>query len=75
MLLIRTRTSKEQKGYFHAMLRILPGQKMRKRTEELLNQGLDGEADVTSLSIRLGIERVVQEMVEQEPADDLERDH
>jgi hypothetical protein len=40
-----------------------------------LNQGLDGEADVTSLIVRLGIERVVQEMVEQEVTDALERDH
>jgi len=75
MLLIRTRTSKEQKGYSHAMHRIPPSQKVRKRTEELLNQGLDGEADVTSLIVRLGIERVVQEMVEQEVTDALERDH
>ena len=75
MLLIRTRTSKEQKGYSHAMNRIPPSQKIRKRTEELLNQGLDGEADVTSLVFRLGIERVVQEMVEQEVTDYLERDH
>jgi transposase-like protein len=40
-----------------------------------LNQGLEGEADVTSLIVRLGIERVVQEMVEQEVTDTLERDH
>jgi hypothetical protein len=75
MLLIRTRTSREQRGYSHAMHRIPPSQKIRKRTEQLLNQGLDGDADVTSLIIQLGIERVVQEMVEQEGADYLERDH
>jgi transposase-like protein len=40
-----------------------------------LNQGVDGEADVTNLIFRLGIERVVQEMVEQEVTDYLERDH
>jgi transposase-like protein len=40
-----------------------------------LKQGLDGEADVTSLVVRLGIERVVQEMVEQEVSDYLQRDH
>jgi nitrogenase subunit NifH len=57
------------------MHRIPPSQRMRKRTEELLNHGLDGKADATSLIVRLGIERVVQEMVEQELADDLERDH
>ena len=75
MLLIRTRTSKEQKGYTHAMHRIPPSQKIGKKTEELLKQGLDGEADVTSLVVRLGIERVVQEMVEQEVTDYLERGH
>ena len=75
MLLIRPLTAKEQKGYTHAMNRIPPSQKIGKKTEELLKQGLDGEADVTTLVIRLGIERVVQEMVEQEVADYLERDH
>jgi putative transposase len=75
MLSIRTRTSKEQKGYTHAMNRIPPSQKIGKKTEELLKQGLDGEADVTSLVVRLGIERVVQEMVEQEVTDYLERGH
>jgi transposase-like protein len=57
------------------MHRIPPSQKIGKKTEELLKKGLDGEADVTSLVIRLGIERVVQEMVEQEVTDYLERDH
>ena len=71
--MIRTGPSKEQEGYSHAMQRIPPSQKIRKETEELLNQGLDGEGDVTSLIIRLGIERVVQEMVEQEVTDYLER--
>ena len=75
MLLIRTLTSKEQKGYSHAMNRIPPSRKIGKKLEELLKQGLDGEADVTSLVVRLGIERVVQEMVEQEVTDYLERDH
>jgi len=40
-----------------------------------MSQGLDGEEDVTSMVVRLGIERVVQEMVEQEVTDYLERDH
>jgi transposase-like protein len=57
------------------MHRIPPSQKIGKKTEELLKQGLDGEADVTSLVVRLGIERVVQEMVEQEVTDYLERGH
>jgi putative transposase len=75
MLLIRPLTAKEQKGYTHAMNRIPPSQRIGKKTEELLKQGLDGEGDVTSLVIRLGIERVVQEMVEQEVTDYLEREH
>jgi putative transposase len=75
MLLIRTRTSKEQNGYTHAMNRIPASRKIGKKTEELLKQGLDGEAEVTSLVVRLGIERVVQEMVEQEVTDYLEREH
>jgi transposase-like protein len=57
------------------MQRIPPSQKIGKKFEQLMNQGLDGEEDVTSMVIRLGIERVVQEMVEQEVTDYLERDH
>jgi len=57
------------------MNRIPPSQKIRKKTEELLNQGLDGDADVTSLIVRLGVERLVQEMLEQEVTDYLEREH
>ncbi len=75
MPLIRTRTSKGQKGYTHAMNRIPPSQKIRKKTEELLNQGLDGDADITSFIVRLGVERLVQELLEQEVTDYLEREH
>ena len=75
MLLIRPLTAKEQKGYTHAMHRIPPSQKIGKKFEQLMNQGLDGEEDVTSMVVRLGIERVVQEMVEQEVTDYLERGH
>jgi len=57
------------------MNRIPPSQKIGKKFEQLMNQGLDGEEDVTSMVVRLGIERVVQEMVEQEVTDYLERDH
>jgi transposase-like protein len=57
------------------MNRIPPSQKIGKKLEQLMNQGLDGEEDITSVVVRLGIERVVQEMVEQEVADYLERDH
>jgi putative transposase len=75
MLLIRPLTAKEQKGYTHAMNRIPPSQKIGKKFEQLMSQGLEGEEDVTSMVVRLGIERVVQEMVEQEVTDYLERDH
>jgi putative transposase len=75
MLLIRTQTSKEQKGYTHAMNRIPPSQKIGKKVEQLMKQGLDGEEDITTTVVRLGIERVVQEMVEQEVTDYLEREH
>ena len=68
-------TSKGQKGYTHAMKRIPPSQKIRERTEELLNQGLEGEGDVTSLIFRLGVERLAQELLEQEATDYLEREH
>ncbi len=61
MLLVRPLTAKEQKGYSHAMNRIPPSQKVGK-TEELLKRGLDGEANVTSLVIRFGPERMAQEM-------------
>jgi len=75
MLLIGPRRPKEQKGYTHAMNRVPPSQKIGKKFEQLINQGLDGEEDVTSMVVRLGIERVVQEMVEQEVTDYLERGH
>ena len=75
MLLIRPLTAKVQRGCTHAMHRIPPSQKIRKKMEELLKQGLDGEVNVTSLVVGRGIERVVQEMVEQAVTDYLERCH
>jgi putative transposase len=75
MPLTRTRTSKGQKGYTHAMKRIPPSQKIRKKMDELLSDGLDGEEGVTSLIVRLGVERLVQELLEQEVTDHLEREH
>ena len=75
MLLIRPGRPKEQRGYTHAMNRVPPSQKIGKEFEQLMNQGLDGEEDITSMVVRLGIERVVQEMVEEEVTDYLERGH
>ncbi len=57
------------------MDRIPPSRKVGKRIEELLKQGLDGEEDITTTVIRLGVERLVQELVEQEVTDYLEREH
>jgi putative transposase len=57
------------------MKRIPPSQKIRKKMDELLNGGLDGEEGVTSLIVRLGVERLVQELLEQEVTDYLEREH
>jgi hypothetical protein len=62
MLFIGPLTAKEQKGYTHAMHRIPPSQKIGNKFERLMNEGLD-------------IERLVQEMVEQEATDYLERGH
>ena len=75
MPLIRTRDPEGQKGYSHAMNRIPPSQKIGKKLETLLTQGLDGEGNVTSALIRLGVERLVQELLEQEVTDYLEREH
>lgn len=57
------------------MERIPPSQKISKKLNELLSHGLDGEEDVTTVLIRLGIERLVQEMLEQEVTDYLGREH
>jgi putative transposase len=57
------------------MQRIPPSQKIGKKIEELLEHGLAGEGDITSTVIRLGVERLVQEMLEQEVTDYLEREH
>lgn len=72
---IRTQASKEQKGYTHAMDRIPPSQKIDKKLKELLNHGWKGEGDITTAIIHLGIERLVQELLEQEVTDYLEREH
>lgn len=57
------------------MKRIPPSQRIGKRINELLSLGLEGEEDVTTVIIRLGVERLVQELLEQEETDYLEREH
>ena len=44
------------------MHRIPPSQRIGKKVDELLRQGLDGEEDVTTAIIRLGVERLAVEM-------------
>lgn len=57
------------------MQRIPPSAKISNRIQEVLDQGLDGDEDVTTVIFRLGVERLVQELVEQEVTDYLEREH
>lgn len=59
------------------MERIPPSQKIRQRINDLLHQGIDeaAEGEITTTVIRLGIERLIQEMLEEEVKDYLGRDH
>jgi hypothetical protein len=55
----------------HAMDTISPNQKIGKKLDDLLSQGLKGESDVTTSIVRLGIERLAQELLEREVTDRL----
>lgn len=57
------------------MQRIPPSQIVRQRINQVLRDGVPGEADVVTLVVRLGVERLVQEMLEQEVTDYLGREH
>jgi putative transposase len=59
------------------MERIPPSQKIRQRIYDLLHQGIDesDEGEITTTIIRLGVERLIQEMLEEEVKDYLGRDH
>jgi len=57
------------------MQRIPPSQKIRQRINDLLSNGLQGEEDITTYLFRLGAERLIQEMLEQEVTDYLGREH
>jgi putative transposase len=59
------------------MGRIPPSQKIRQRINALLHQGIDeaDEGEITTTVIRLGVERLIQEMLEEEVKDYLGRDH
>lgn len=55
------------------MTRVPPSERIREVLARFLADGPDGEADVASTLFRLGAQRVVQELLEQEVTDHLER--
>ena len=57
------------------MKRIPPSERMRQRINDIMENGLETEEDMTSLIIRLGVERLIQEMLEEETKDYLGRSH
>jgi putative transposase len=57
------------------MERIAPSQKIRQRIYDVLHHGIDeSEGEITTTIIRLGVERLIQEMLEEEVKDHLGRD-
>jgi putative transposase len=57
------------------MQRIPPSQKVRQRIADLLAHGTDSEEEMITTVIRLAVERLIQEMLEEEVKDYLGRDH
>ena len=57
------------------MHRIPPSQQVRQRIRDLFASGAETEEKMTSVVIRLGVERLIQEMLEEEVKDYLGRDH
>lgn len=55
------------------MKRIPPSEKIRQRINDILENGLETEGDMSSLIIRMGVERLLQEMLEEETKDYLGR--
>lgn len=55
------------------MNRIPPTERIRKQIEELYTSGIEGDSVPVSLLLRLGAQRLVQEMLEQEVRDHLGR--
>ena len=51
------------------MQRIPPSQEVRQRISELFANGAETEEKMTSVVIRLGVERLIQEMLEEEVKD------
>lgn len=57
------------------MTRIPPSQKIREAVQQLLGGGLSEDGDITSKLLRLGAQRLAQELLEQEVVDFLGRGH
>ena len=55
------------------MQRIPPSQKVRQRITDLFTNGVKSEEKMASMVIRLGVERLIQEMLEEEVKDHLGR--
>lgn len=55
------------------MDRIPPGQRIRQKIKELLQGGWQGEEDLSTMLLRLGAQRLAQELLEQEVTDFLGR--
>jgi len=56
------------------MPRVAPSQRVRKEIDRVLRDGVDGTADVTSALLRLGAQRLAQELLEEEVTDFLGRE-
>ena len=55
------------------MKRIPPSERIRQRIDELLQEGWQGEEDLSTVLLRLGAQRLAQELLEQEVTDFLGR--
>lgn len=56
------------------MRRIPPSARVRQQIQELLEKGVEGSTDLVQMFMRLGVERLLQELLEQEVTDYLGRE-
>lgn len=56
------------------MPKVAPSQRVREEIDRVLKDGVDGKADVTSTLLRLGAQRLAQELLEEEVTDFLGRE-
>lgn len=56
------------------MPKVAPSQRVREEIDRVLRDGVDGKADVTSTLLRLGAQRLAQELLEEEVTDFLGRE-